>query len=280
VLSLLSQHKPKSHLKIYFRDVVLLPPNPTSANVVKNTVAISAESKFLNLVENSGKTDQLTNARRNWSSSIFTDPAKHDPKKYVYLIHSLNNSFHWDKPEKAFGLPNDESELNLMLNPDFVSQLGFISATIISNEKPTTYGLGSGLILRVPIENIIATYPGDMRSDDIRLALEKDADTVASSLYKKFSLDGLLSPQQLLDETLPDFYNEVLLAGETSAGSTIEVIGYFTKNIDGHDMMKMMGNYAAIQSLSKEKSIPLIELESGPVNLKGFDRIPPSAQSL
>lgn len=98
-------------------------------------------------------------ARRSWETS-FTDPSKHDDKKFCYIVTGLGDMgmenvvlealIKHDKYDRA-------KEIRLADEPHRISEKEKISASIINQEHRETYG-GWGLILDVPFDNVVAAY--------------------------------------------------------------------------------------------------------------------------
>lgn len=192
------------------------------------------------------------------------DPNRHDPNNYIYVVHSLNTADVTDT-KRIFGSANER--VNLIQTPQRISKIPIISALLVSQDKPMTYGMGIGLILKVPEENIFSTREVDLQSNQVRDLLGTAPKLAADKIVQKFNKYGLASPQKLLSSTPSDFYNEILLLGRTPGAQKVAVVGYFIKAIDGMNVVDLMGNMDALKAIAEENNLPLVILNSSNLNI-------------
>jgi hypothetical protein len=153
-----------------------------------------------------------TRIKASWSN--FTQPAQHDPKKFVYLVTGLSEEEYRlgaIQRHKFDGTYDPEQDFDLHLFPEKIHKIKRIYTSVVTAEHPFVF-VRNGLILRCPPENII-----DMRIKDSfgDLGIDPSAYNVS------------LTVDQLVKATQPGHFNEVVLAGTTQHGR-VEVVGLFT----------------------------------------------------
>jgi len=229
-----------------------------------NIMAISLDKNL----EGIGLKAVVANKQASWKRFKFSDPNQHD-SNYVYIVHSLNTT-EVTATKRIFGSNNQR--VNLIENPERISDIPIISASLVSQDKPMTYGMGIGLILKVPAKGIFSTREVDLQSNQVRDFLEKSPELAAKKIVQKYQEYGLDSPQELLLKTPSDFYNEILLLGKTPEGEKVEVVGYFVKAIDGMNIVELMGNMDALKIIAAKNSLPVVILNSTNLNINRLNQ--------
>ncbi len=208
--------------------------------------------------------------RDSWAPRNFTNPKRHDPANYKYIIHGLQGN--------SVKVYNDASTLDSVfqrLQADYagvqvpfgggmVNAIGadgsirflpyreylrrprllhtdVISASVISNQVPDTY-TDFGLILKVPKDCIMLTGNRDLNI--------KNRATDMLEEFENYGVDArsqdMMTPNEILQlcinriaavdsrTELNRQYNEIVLIGTSPTGKQVEVTGIFVKvNEDG-----------------------------------------------
>ncbi|MFH1777379.1 MAG: hypothetical protein ABH952_07475 [Candidatus Omnitrophota bacterium] len=144
-----------------------------------------------------------------------TDPSIHDPDNFRYLIHSFTET------ESIEPFEDDLYNVKRFLLSATLSDKNHLHPGMLANFG-SAYAYG-GMILDIPDENIIYSAPFDLEGRDqensiffgdnapprdVRESIEKRRFT---ALREK---EGLKSGNQLLIETAPEHWNEVVFQGE------------------------------------------------------------------
>lgn len=206
---------------------------------------------------NSPVETRLAVARTAWAAAGLTAPAP-DAATYVYLIHSLNQlSLTGTKHNFATG-----EDIDLLREPQRVSEFPVLSLSLISEQKSVTYAGNVGLILRVPADAIFAASAEDMQSFDVRDAFASGREAGRTTLVERFERFGLPPPADLLEMTPNSIYNEVLVTGTSDSGIPVQVVGFYMKEIEGLNPLKLWGAIAALEDLAAAKGLPLVTIRS------------------
>jgi len=208
-------------------------------------------------VETSASPEQR---QASWQNS-FTDPRNHNPRNFTYLVHGLNSPI--GRAIQAIALhdigtdPNKKPDVDLEREPLRIAEKPIISTSVIDRRHSATWG-NAGLILRTPPENIVSIYREDAGTPwyDPEKSLEATGGELACTV------------DELLEQTRPSSYNEVVIQGSTEAGKT-EVVGFFIK--------KFLDNSLVEEELAKRmfvwahhNNLPVVEiLDSSPRQSKG-----------
>jgi hypothetical protein len=160
-----------------------------------------------------------------WGS--VTDPSLHQDGQFRYLVHAFNpmakttmmmanlmmeqSGGYEDK-----GLHGDQS-VDLFAHPERVADRVSLSMSLVDQDHTGTWGR-AGMIVEAPEDNILITSSADVGSNNSSVAF-----------LRKQAADGyLLSPDQLLAQTYPSSYNEVVGLANTEEGK-LELKGFFYK---------------------------------------------------
>lgn len=129
----------------------------------------------------------------------------------IALSAQLSGIYQVDKRE------GDQS-INLFDQPERLGERVSLSMSLIDEKHTGTWGPG-GIIVEAPSECIVMTSPTDIGSHN----------SSREFLMKQARLLPLLSGDQLLQRTLPGFYNEVVAFGRSENGKTLRLKGFFIK---------------------------------------------------
>lgn len=154
-----------------------------------------------------------------------TDPTKHNPQEFRYLVHGLNVS----SPTMMMGfvlenqlkghlvLDKDKGDqsINLYMNPEKLVERVSLSMSLIDQDHKGTWG-DAGLIVEVPEPNIVITSTSDVGAHNNDLAF----------LERQSTAHSLMSGNELLRLTSVDSHNEVV-AVVKKATSSIRLVGFF-----------------------------------------------------
>jgi hypothetical protein len=157
-----------------------------------------------------------------------TDPTLHNDGQFRYLVHAFNpmakttmamanlmmeqSGGYEDK-----GLHGDQS-VDLFDRPERVADRVSLSMSLIDQDHTGTWGR-AGMIIEAPEDNVVITSNTDAGSHNSSVAF-----------LRKQAADGyLLSPEQLLTQTYPSSYNEVVGLAKTDSGGPLQLKGFFYK---------------------------------------------------
>ncbi|MCB9026251.1 MAG: hypothetical protein H6625_08045 [Bdellovibrionaceae bacterium] len=191
------------------------------------------------------------NMRASWDPSQFTDPNKHNPNEYLYLVHGILDRREFNiKMSRSF-LLDEESKWSkiksLVYNPDLISEIDGISASVISQDHFATFA-NSGYILEADYENVYATNGGDIGSG---------LGGTIEHLEKLNEAFGIMSPQDILQKKVI-YHNEVKLAGTSINGIKIKVIGIFIKYLKPDEFSIPNERLKEFTQLAKERNLPIV----------------------
>jgi len=195
-----------------------------------------------------GGTESLPSLK-DWE---MTDPKHHNPEKFRYIVHALSDDedldFSLAMEHYRGGLDSGfpiEHPIDPRVNPKEFLQKKYLSCSLIDQDHQDTTGM-TGLILAVPKENILRAHPMDLGT------------TYNEEVFNLDSDPDLPDAQDILEQTMPSYYNEVLITNTSKTGKKIKYAGAFTfvfapgksvrPDLDGK-----------IREFAKKQKIPLIE---------------------
>lgn len=184
---------------------------------------------------------------KSWQDS-FTDPNRHDTKKYTYLVHGLASPIGRviqtiARIDNKLGNQGTD-KVDLERNPDQISQRERISASVIDERRRATWG-DAGLIIASPPDNIKGIYASD----------------AGTPWYEGVSSKSFELPctvEELLDQTSPGQYNEIVLTGNTEAGK-VRLLGFFVNVFADRELVDPE-MARKIKLLAQRLKLPLIEI--------------------
>lgn len=191
-----------------------------------------------------------------WSSQHFTDPAKHSPDKFRYLIHGTNS----------------EAFFTSFLKRGAIDSFSQISLSAVDQNHTNSF-VPAGVILDVPSENIFAAHPADMLSSTIMQANHMNpSGTYLDTLPALYKTYGLPSPEQIITKTIASpaintfGHNEVVATSIGINGKSLKIKGVFFVVDSLGQYLAKPDLFAKIQGLASKYSLPMIPLGPG----KGF----------
>jgi hypothetical protein len=208
-----------------------------------------------------------------WSAFPFSDPSQHDSLHFVYIVHDIFG-FTIDEAQKTVWEHNlAPYQINIIRNPERISEIAVISSSIINQNHIKTYGAGWGVILKVPSSNFMAATPKDMQSSKLREALPLGTNAVDKQIGTLIKRHGLPSPEQILEQTPKDRHNEVLILGTGPNGEKVEVAGFYLikrgryNTLEAQDMLLRQAGTANSQMnqlmhAAQKCNIPIILFEA------------------
>lgn len=152
-----------------------------------------------------------------------TDPSQHDPTNFRYLVHALNPYVKISAMRIAVDFSDHinsshgDQSINMYEQPERVAERVSLSMSLIDQDHTATWGDG-GLIISAPEENIVLTSRTDAGTHN----------NDKNSLLEQGARHGIMSADQLLANTSPRQYNEVVALADND-GSKLETIGFFYK---------------------------------------------------
>jgi hypothetical protein len=142
-----------------------------------------------------------------------------------------------------------------------MKRLFTFSASLL-DPRHTATSAGSGFILEVPAENILATRPSDMNSPLSRIVPKSEAPGLALRDYDRtLARYPVLDPGELLAKTDPADRNELMIAGTTPEGGSVRIAGLFVMRHRGKEFVGKRV-LALVRAAAKNLRVPLIELDS------------------
>ena len=176
-----------------------------------------------------------------WSPANFTDPQTYKPgENFKFIVHAVPRP-----PLLEIILP-DEREINLLRYPNLIYELPGLSASVISNDRTTTWS-NSGFILRVPPANIVDVKPYDAFTRNW-------SNEVVIKEPLKFS------PQGLLRKSSPEAYNDVNLVGTGPTRERTQVTGIFVKVDQNGNTLPSWLRMQRLRLLSRQYALPIVEI--------------------
>ena len=151
-----------------------------------------------------------------------TDPGQHDPTSFRYLVHGLNlgdtsHAAYLRRRAIDLGIGDIPGQaIDLSAEPHRIRETVTKSTSLIDPHYTTLTWAWAGLILGVPAEDVLITSP------HVIGAVNGDRQRVLELWGGRYPTD--LSPEELLDQSGPYSYNEVVVATGNAA-----VLGFFTK---------------------------------------------------
>jgi hypothetical protein len=135
----------------------------------------------------------------------------------------------------------------LLEHPDLVSKVRWLSASLISKEKPITFG-NSGLVVEMDPSSVTVASPHDLFLDknDQNLALAKTQHTAKG-------------PRQILLETKSPNWNEVVIS---TAHRKTKIRAYFVIVSAENRPLCTESRFKKIQELSKQNKLPIIYIRN------------------
>ncbi|MCL4353690.1 hypothetical protein M1615_04510 [Patescibacteria group bacterium] len=153
-----------------------------------------------------------------------TDPREHQDNRFRYLVYAFNPSAAIDQrivsvavAQAGLETRQKDSLVDLLKNPEGIAQRDSLSLSLIDENHRATWG-SFGLIVEVPKPNVILVSASDIGSIHASIDL----------LKQQAQQHPPISGNQLLANSSPDNYNEVVTLGKSEYGK-IKVIGFFAK---------------------------------------------------
>jgi hypothetical protein len=210
------------------------------------------------------RVESVANVEERYSSwkTGFTDPSAHDIN-YTYLVHGLASPM--QRGIQAIALHQLGADITKMHDIDLereplrIAEKSIISSSVIDRRHRSTWG-DAGLILQVPPENIIGIYPQDAGTPfhDVTRVVEPSDPELACTV------------EELLEQTSPTMYNEVVLKGTTETGK-VDVAGFFIKKFYDNSLVEE-DLARKMFSLGRQYNLPVVEiLDASPRQPKGAE---------
>ena len=160
-----------------------------------------------------------------------TDPAKHNPDSFRYLVHALpSDRPYWRRVQMQRhaedlkmglvrkGADEGDQSIDLQMFPERINERVAVSASLIDDKHRHTWD-SAGLILEVPEERVKMTSSHDLGSS-----------TSLEMLDWQSRIQQRLNGDQLLSESYKTgCYNEVVVLGKSGTGDPIKIAGFFAK---------------------------------------------------
>jgi hypothetical protein len=218
-------------------------------------------TSFLNLSisplgEASAENESASQEESGWGGT--TDPRNHDPKNFRYLVHGFNplsKSFQpiahvyelEANPELDLSGQQGDQTIDLVEEPERVAERVSLSMSLIDQDHIETWGHG-GIIVDVPEENILLTGNSDLGT----------ANSNIKRIRERSKTEPKLDPDDLLHETSPTSYNEVVAEPRTENGEIVPK-GFFIKVFrDGKPLDRELASKLTLQAM--RLGLPLVRI--------------------
>lgn len=192
--------------------------------------------------------EKIEIVRVSWKND-FTDPQKHNPHSFCYLVHGIQSALvrniEFLAIYRELRKYDPTQDIDLLRDPQRISDKERISCSIIDQEHTETYG-AAGLILAAPFENVLSMFSQE----------EGTGFSGVSSVRGRSS--NLLPVPELLKRTHGDLYNEVVITGKTMYG-LVQVKGFWVNTDKGGVPFDEETAYE-IEYLARKLNLPLITI--------------------
>lgn len=189
-----------------------------------------------------------------------TDPNKHDPEKFRYLIHAFNpmaiitkiGMMQTQVQDIAGWESFDESDgdqwIDLFHNPFQIGKRVSVSMSLIDQDHIGTWW-PIWLILWVPKENIVRTANTDLWTSNFS----------KKRLLEMKKYHSILSGDTILASSWPNSYNELVAFAKTAEAGEIRVIGFFAKTDEDWEFIDVSW-WAAMENTARNSWLPFIKI--------------------
>ena len=151
-----------------------------------------------------------------------TDPSQHNPEDFRYLVHAFNPHARLGalfiqlvtRDEEAVADGQGDQSINVFKEPERVDERVSLSMSLIDQDHTATWG-GAGIIMAAPESSVVLTSPTDAGTPNSH----------RDRLIAKGRFMGILSPDEILERSSPDRYNEIVALGSTG----LKAVGFFYK---------------------------------------------------
>lgn len=193
--------------------------------------------------------------RQDWDVSEFSDPSRHDPKKFRYIVHMIQTS----------GRRSIRSIYDFLATQASQNPCATLSTSVIDESYTWTY-TGIGFILEVPAENIIAAANKDMVSPVLTNNKEPNFFHLYARTYSKHYAP-LQSPSQVLksmtspERTTKSKWNEILIASKFRRSFKIAAIlinerEFKQKPVDPAEVRDLI-------EVAQQEGLPVVHIDEG-----------------
>lgn len=158
---------------------------------------------------------------------MLVTPISMIPISFAILIHCINPAARMLIGSQAHTLVRGDSQtinpedgdqsINLFNHPEDIDKRVSLSCSLIDQDHHGTWG-NAGLIVESPTENVCVTSSGDMGASGLNKA----------SLIGEARRNPILTAKQLLDQTHPGSYNEVVVLA-SNGENQVRLAGFFYK---------------------------------------------------
>lgn len=194
-----------------------------------------------------------------------TDPSQHNPEDFRYLVHAFNPHARLGalfiqlvtRDEEAVADGQGDQSINVFKEPERVDERVSLSMSLIDQDHTATWG-GAGIIMAAPESSVVLTSPTDAGTPNSH----------RDRLIAKGRFMGILSPDEILERSSPDRYNEIVALGSTG----LKAVGFFYK-VNSRKNPIDTGLAKAIHSLGCRMSLPVVEIPSEKQNPYAEDKV-------
>ncbi len=202
------------------------------------------------------KSEYLPKSIEIWGG--VTDPRHHKPRNFRYTVYGIDlmsklgmtmQGIDFMQRGEASQEEAKKQGINLLRKPEAVAERVGVSMSLIDQDHIGTWG-NSGLIIEVPVDNMIAASTTDLGSGG----------TSAEWLKRIGRLNSIQGADQILLGSGKDNYNEIVAWGTSEDGSPLKLAGFFSKTIDGEDVDP--DNAKILREHAKRLGLPFVQIET------------------
>ena len=169
------------------------------------------------------------------------------PDRFAFLVHAGSS------PKKLAVMKQDPQWLNRVLTFD---------ASLIDQDHRATYGR-YGFIISAPSVNILAAKESDIGTPFAKIFQAADQQDLEMDPTYPWLISANLpsTPEQVLAKVRPRTFSHILVAGTTTNGGPIKIIGMFIKTKNGQAAVPP-DQEQEILEFSRQLKVPIIRIEA------------------
>lgn len=167
--------------------------------------------------------------------------------RFAFLVHAGSS------PKKM---------ATMKLDPKWLCRVLAFSASLIDQDHRNTYGR-YGFIISAPSENILAAKESDMGTPFAKMfRADQKQDLESDPTFPWLISSNLPSPpEEILARTRPSAYSEIMVAGTTTNGGPVKIIGMFIKTKNGLATVSPDLEQEILE-FSRQLKVPTIRIEA------------------
>lgn len=203
-------------------------------------------------------TTEWTEQPRSKAWGNLTDPQNHNPDGFRYLVHAFNLLNEIVSIQTMLEGRSAEQGVDLVQQPERLNERVSLSMSLIDQNHTVTWGPG-GILVQAPETNVIISSAKDTAVTNSSLsALE-----ARSQDLQKLPADDVLQ------QTKPGKYNEVVALGTDANGNKLKLNGFFViRDVDGDVADPALRDN--LRGLAEKTNLPFVEISDSRYQQEGF----------